>query len=111
MVDARNQADAMAHQTEKSLNELGEKVDGATRADLEAKINDVRDATKTDDVDRIKRAMETLQQASMKLGEAMYAEQPGAAPVGDSDGGSDQATSTDQSGPEEDVVEGEFTEA
>ena len=111
MVDARNQADAMAHQTEKSLNELGEKVDGATRADLEAKINDVRDATKTDDVDRIKRAMETLQEASMKLGEAMYAEEPGAAPVGDGDGGSDQAASPDQSGPEEDVVEGEFTEA
>ena len=111
MVDARNQADAMAHQTEKSLNELGEKVDGATRADLEAKINDVRDAIKTDDVDRIKRAMETLQQASMKLGEAMYAEQPGAAPAGDGGGGFDQAASTDQSGQEEDVVEGEFTEA
>ena len=111
MVDARNQADAMAHQTEKSLNELGEKVDGATRADLEAKINDVRDATKTDDVDRIKRAMETLQQASMKLGEAMYAEQPGAAPAGDGSGGPDEATPTDQSGQEEDVVEGEFTEA
>ena len=110
IVDARNQADALAHQTEKSLNELGEKVDGATRADLEAQINDVRDAIKTDDVDRIKRAMETLQQASMKLGEAMYAEQPGAAPASDDGGGSDEATSTDQSG-QEDVVEGEFTEA
>jgi len=110
MVDARNQADSLAYQIEKSLNELGSKVDGATRADLEGKINDVRDAIKTDDVSRIKRSAETLQQASMKLGETMYSgqPQPGAAPKSNGGGGSEP--SQERPG-QEDVVEGEFTEA
>jgi molecular chaperone DnaK len=110
IVDARNQADNLAYQVEKTLRDLGDKVDGATRGDLEAKINDVREAIKTDDVTRIKRTMEALQQASMKLGETMYGGQsgatPGAAPGGNGTGGTE--------GPGEgegDVVEGEFTEA
>jgi len=103
VVDTRNQADSLAYQLEKTLRDLGDKVDGATRGDLEAKINDVREAIKTDDVTRIQRTMEALQQASMKLGETMYAEQPGAAP------GSDGAGTTEAN--EEDVVEGEFSEA
>jgi len=103
LVDTRNQADSLAYQLEKTLRDLGDKVDGATRGDLEAKINDVREAIKTDDVTRIQRTMEALQQASMKLGETMYAEQPGAAP------GSDGAGTTETN--EEDVVEGEFSEA
>jgi len=110
LVDARNQADSLGYQIEKSLNELGSKVDGATRADLEGKINDVRDAIKTDDVSRIKRSAQTLQQASMKLGETMYGSepQPGAAPK--SNGGAGSGPSHEQPG-QEDVVEGEFTEA
>jgi molecular chaperone DnaK len=103
VVDTRNQADSLAYQLEKTLRDLGDKVDGTTRGDLEAKINDVREAIKTDDVTRIQRTMEALQQASMKLGETMYAEQPGAAP------GADGAGTTETN--EEDVVEGEFSEA
>ena len=107
VVDACNQADSLAHQLEKTLNELGDKVDGATRGDLEAKINDVREAIKGDDVTRIQRTMEALQQASMKLGETMYAGQNGSAagPAPSGDGSGTTASS------EEDVVEGEFTEA
>jgi molecular chaperone DnaK len=106
MVDVRNQADTLAYQVEKSLRDLGDKVDGATRGNLEAKINDVRDAIKTDDVNRMRRTMEALQQASMKLGEAAYAKQPGG------NGSAGGSTSTGQAGPGgEDVVEGEFTEA
>jgi len=108
LADTRNQADALAYQVEKSLNELGDKVDGALRADLEGKINDVRDAIKSDDINRIKRTMQALQQASLKLGQAMYAGQPGAAPGGDGSGAG--RTTKEQPGPE-DVVEGEFTEA
>jgi len=108
LADTRNQADALAYQVEKSLNELGDKVDGATRADLEGKINDVRDAIKSDDINRIKRTMQALQQASLKLGQAMYAGQPGATPGGDGSGAG--RTTKEQPG-QEDVVEGEFTEA
>jgi molecular chaperone DnaK len=107
VVDARNQADSLAYQLEKTLNELGDKVDGATRGDLEAKINDVREAIKGDDVTRIRRTMEALQQASMKLGETMYAGQNGSSPGATPDG---DGAGTTTSG-EEDVVEGEFTEA
>jgi molecular chaperone DnaK len=109
IVDVRNQADSLAYQVEKTLKDLGEKVDGSMRADLEAKINDVRDALKTDDVNRMRRTMETLQQASMKLGESMYGQQSGgpagAAPNGDGTGTAASGKS------EEDVVEGEFREA
>jgi len=107
IVDMRNQADSLAYQVEKTLRELGDKVDGATRGDLEAKINDVRDAIKTDGVSRMQRTMEALQQASMKLGESMYAGQPGATPGGGS-GSNGTGTATAS---EENVVEGEFTEA
>jgi molecular chaperone DnaK len=106
VVDTRNQADNLAHQVEKTLRDLGDKVDGATRGELEGKINDVREAIKSDDVTRMQRTMEALQQASMKLGETMY-EQPGATAdaTPDSNGSGTAATG------EEDVVEGEFTEA
>ncbi|MGC8879344.1 MAG: molecular chaperone DnaK [Anaerolineae bacterium] len=107
LADTRNQADALAYQVEKSLNELGDKVDGTLRADLEGKINDVRDAIKSDDINRIKRTMQALQQASLKLGQTMYAGQPGAAPGGDGSGAGRTAKEPGQ----EDVVEGEFTEA
>jgi molecular chaperone DnaK len=106
MVDVRNQADNLAYQVEKSLRDLGDKVDSTTRGDLEAKINDVRDAIKTDDVNRMRRTMEALQQASMKLGEAMYGKQSGG---NGSTGGGTAAGQAGSGG--EDVVEGEFTEA
>jgi molecular chaperone DnaK len=109
MVDVRNQADNLAYQVEKTLRDLGEKVDGSTRADLEAKINDVREAIKTDDVTRMRRTMEALQQASMELGESMYAGQPGSA--GGTQPGGNGTGGTAESGGEEDVVEGEFREA
>jgi molecular chaperone DnaK len=109
MVDTRNQADSTAYQVEKTLRDLGDKVDGATRGDLEAKINDVREAIKTEDVNQMRRTMEALQQASMKLGESMYAQQPDA-PAGPAPNGDGTETQASASG-EEDVVEGEFTEA
>jgi molecular chaperone DnaK len=109
MVDVRNQADNLAYQVEKTLRDLGEKVDGSTRADLEAKINDVREAIKTDDATRMRRTMEALQQTSMKLGESMYASQPGSA--GGTQPGGNGTGGTAEGGGEEDVVEGEFREA
>jgi molecular chaperone DnaK len=106
VVDARNQADNLAHQVEKTLRDLGDKVDGTTRGELEAKINDVREATKSDDVTRMQRTMEALQQASMKLGETMY-EQPGAAAGAAPSNNGNGTTATGEA----DVVEGEFSEA
>jgi molecular chaperone DnaK len=105
VVEARNQADNMAYQIEKTLRELGDKVSAGDRQDLESKISAVREAIKTDDVSRIRRTMEELQQASYKLSERMY--QPQGQPSGNGGGRAEPETQ----GHDEDVVEGEFHEA
>ena len=92
MVEARNQADALVHSTEKSLAEHGSKVSDADRSAIENALSDVKEALKGDDSDAIKTKAQTLAQASMKLGEAMYAAQQS--------GG----------GEKDDVVDAEFTE-
>jgi molecular chaperone DnaK len=84
-IEARNQGDTMAYSIEKTLKDLGDKVPADTKKDVEEKIAALRDALKTDDVERIKSATEALRAASTKIGEVMYqqeqakqqAEQPG----------------------------------
>jgi len=102
MVEAKNQADALVHSTEKSLAEYGSKVSEADRGAIENALSDLKEALKGDDADAIKAKAQTLAQASMKLGEAMYAaQQPGG---GDGDAGSTGGSEKD------DVVDAEFTE-
>ena len=67
LADARNVGDQAVYQVEKSLAELGEKVSGEERARIEGQMNDLRDALKTDDGVRIKKATEALQQASATI--------------------------------------------
>lgn len=74
LVDAKNNADSMVHMTEKSLKELGDKVDASTRANVEAEIEKVKKAMEGDDVTAVKSATESLTQASHKLAEMMYAQ-------------------------------------
>jgi molecular chaperone DnaK len=71
-VDARNQAENLVYSTRKSLKEIGDKVDGATRGDIENAIRDLEDAIKGDNVDLIRSRMNTLQEAAYKLSEAAY---------------------------------------
>ena len=72
LVETRNQADAMVHATEKSLKDLGDKVDGATKASVEKEIANVKSVKDSDDVGKIRAAVEALTQASHKLAELMY---------------------------------------
>jgi molecular chaperone DnaK len=97
LADARNLGDQAAYQAEKSLKDLGEKVSGSDRAEAEAQMNDLRDALKTDDINRIKRATESLQQTLTRIGQSAYSQQPGA----------DGQTPQDGKG-DEGVVEGEY---
>jgi molecular chaperone DnaK len=97
VVDARNGGDQAIYAAESALNELGEKVNGADRAEAEAAINDLRDALKSDDLARIKRATESLQSIVQRIGQAAY-QQPGNA-QGPSQGGGAN---------DEGVVEGEY---
>jgi len=95
-VDAKNHADALVHSTEKALAEHGSKVEESERRAIEDALGDLREALKGDDAEAIKTKSNTLAQASMKLGEAMYKQQA------ESDAAKDAA--------KDDVVDAEFTE-
>lgn len=107
LIEAKNNGDNLIYQTEKSLTEFGEKVDGATRGNIEAAINDLKEALKGDDTDRIVNLTNTLTQASHKLAEAMYqqaaaeGQQPGADAGAGAHGGPKQ---------DDDVVDADFEE-
>jgi molecular chaperone DnaK len=104
LVEAKNQADALVHTTEKSLAEYGSKVSEADRSAIENALSDLKEALKGDEADAIKAKSQTLAQASMKLGEAMYAAQKQGGDDGDAAGGSGEGKG------KEDVVDAEFTE-
>ncbi|ACI51733.1 chaperone protein DnaK [Gluconacetobacter diazotrophicus PA1 5] len=72
LVEARNQAESLAHQVEKSLAEAGDKVPASDKAEAEAAIAAVRTALEGSDAAALKSASETLSQAAMKIGEAVY---------------------------------------
>jgi len=74
-VDARNQADTLIHSTEKNLKEHGAKISDAEKKAIEDASSDLKEAIKGTDTDVIKKKTETLVQASMKLGEAIYKSQ------------------------------------
>ena len=74
-VDAKNHADALVHSTEKALAEHGSKVEESERRAIEDAVSDLKEALKGDDAEAIKAKTNTLAQASMKLGEAMYKQQ------------------------------------
>jgi molecular chaperone DnaK len=95
-VDAKNHADALVHSTEKALAEHGSKVEESERRAIEDAVSDLKEALKGEDAEAIKAKSNTLAQASMKLGEAMYKQQA------EADAAKDAA--------KDDVVDAEFTE-
>ncbi|WP_375413547.1 molecular chaperone DnaK [uncultured Bradyrhizobium sp.] len=95
-VDAKNHADSLVHSTEKALAEHGSKVEESERRAIEDAVSDLKEALKGEDAEAIKAKTNTLAQASMKLGEAMYKQQA------ESDAAKDAA--------KDDVVDAEFTE-
>ena len=74
-VDARNQADTIVHSTEKNLKEHGSKINEAEKKAIETAISDLRNALKGTDTEEVKKKTQSLIQASMKLGEAVYKSQ------------------------------------
>jgi molecular chaperone DnaK len=72
LVEARNSADALIYSSEKSIKELGDKIDSDTKTKVEESIAALRKAMEGEDADEIKRVSEELTQASHKLAEAMY---------------------------------------
>jgi molecular chaperone DnaK len=107
LIEARNTADQLLYQTEKTLNELGDKVPANDRQTIEKTMEDLKKAKDGDDVARIRQLIEQLQQASYAIGQQMYAQQQaGPQAGGPQDGGSGGG----EGEPDEDVVEAEFRE-
>lgn len=74
LIDAKNTADSLVYQTEKTLRELGDKVPSAERGEIESKVNDLKSAAQSDDLSRIQQASESVQQALHALSQQLYAQ-------------------------------------
>jgi molecular chaperone DnaK len=71
-VDTRNNADQMVYQCEKTIEEMGDKLDAADKTDLEAKMNDLKEALKGEDIEAIKAKQEELTKAFYAVSEKIY---------------------------------------
>lgn len=104
LVEARNTADSMVYQTEKSLKDMGDKVDAETRAGISAAIEDLKKAMEGENTEDIKARTEALTQASHKLAEVMYQQQAAGA-AGSTEAGEEPSRPQD-----DDVVDADFEE-
>ena len=107
LIEARNNADNLGYQLEKTLRDLGDKVPSAERGSIESKINDLKQAAQTDDVSRIKKATDDAQNAFHALSQQLYAQgqqQPAEQAQAQSSGPASQPPS------DGDVIEGEVKE-
>ena len=84
-VDTRNNADQMVYQSEKTIEEMGDKIDAADKADLQAKCDALKEALKGEDIEAIKAKQEELTKAFYAVSEKLY--QAAAAAQGAPDGG------------------------
>ncbi len=104
-VDVRNQADTLIHSTEKNLKEHGSKISDAEKKAIEDGSNSLKESLKGEDIEDIKKKTETLVQASMKLGEAIYKSQQNTKPDSNKDDGKDEKGKKDDN-----VVDADFEE-
>jgi len=101
--ETRNRADELVYTTEKSLRELGDKVDASEKAKIESAIGEVKEALKGSDVQAIKTSMENLVQASHKLAEQVYAQ---ASAAGGTPGSGE--TEAESSSGEDEVIDADY---
>jgi molecular chaperone DnaK len=111
LIEVRNNADSLAYQTEKTLRDLGDKVPASERQNIQSKIDELREAMKGDDINRIKNLSDELQNAFHAISQQMYAQQQQAA--GQAPGANGSGQTEGEGGPDDEgeVVEGEFREA
>ncbi|MBU1405256.1 MAG: molecular chaperone DnaK [Proteobacteria bacterium] len=107
LVETKNQADSMIYATEKSMKDLGDKVDSETKNKVQVEIDSLKKLMESDDVEAIKKGLESLTQASHKLAEMMYAQATkDKAPEGGDGGGKAGGAKKD----DDDVVDADFEE-
>ena len=107
LVDTRNQADSLVNETEKNIKEHGDKVSEEDKKKIESDIEELKKVKDGEDLEAIKSKTEQLVQSSLKLGEAIYKQNPqGGAPQPDPSG--DEPSSDKKN--DEKVVDAEFEE-
>ena len=106
LIEARNHADSLIYGTEKSLKDLGERVDASLKADIEQKMAALRKLMEGENVEALKQGTDALAQASHKLAEQLYQQQSRQQPGGPADGAADAGAKKDG----DDVVDADFTE-
>ena len=107
LVDVKNQAEAMLHQVERSLTDLGDSVPSDEKAKVEAAVSDLKAVMGSEDKDQIKAKTDALTQASMKLGELAYRKaQEASAGAQDNSGAANPSSSNDGG----DVVDADFSD-
>ena len=106
LVETKNQADNLVYNTQKTLNELGEKVDGATRSEIEGAVADLKSVMNSEDLAGIKTKIDALTKVSHKLAEQMYSQ------ASQQQAGAGQAGGDGSAGPppDDDVVDADFEE-
>ena len=107
-VDVRNGADQMVFQTEKTLNELGDKVDASKKAEVEAKLNELKEALKGTDIEAIKAKQEEVQKAFYAISEELYKNAQAAGAAGAP--GADAGNAGNAGKPDDGVVDADFKE-
>jgi len=110
LVEAHNHADSLIYQTEKSMKELGDKIDSSLKSSVEEAIERLKKAMEGTDTEEIKRLTEELMQTSHKLAEDMYAKAAGAQQAGEQAGGGPSAEAEAKAPEDEDVVDADFEE-
>ena len=110
LVEARNTADALIYQTEKSIKDLGDKVDSSTKSTVESAVSRLKKAMEGDDASEIRKMSEELTQSSHKLAEAMYKQASQSAGGTHESGSAGSKGRSEKSAKEEDVVDADFEE-
>jgi molecular chaperone DnaK len=106
-IERKNQADSLAYQAEKQLQELGDKVPEADKTKVEGLVKDLREAVAKEDDELIQKLTPELQQALFAVGSNIYQQAGGAAPGGAAPG---DGGPTPPSGGGDDVIDADFTE-
>ena len=110
LVETRNHAESLIHTTEKTIKEAGDKVAAADKSAAEEAIAALKTASEGEDVEAIQAKMQTLQEISMRIGQALY--EQGQAAGGDDEAAGDdgEAAAGQSAGGDDSVVDADFEE-
>ena len=108
LIESKNKADALAHQTRKSLEEHGEKVDAEVRSNIESALTNLESARKGEDKNAVDSAISELERVSIELGKAMYEQAAKEAESKGGDGDADESAEAPSQANDDDVIDAEY---